>query len=96
MKKNDFRFVEENGKIFALEIFRLVLFPNLTGIINLEAATTFVTYENTQINSIMAILVEAILTLNHYRRASNGSMRCYEQLVVHLADQPYRKEEVGI
>ena len=47
MKKNDFRFVEENGKIFALEIFRLVLFPNLTGIINLEAATTFVTYGNT-------------------------------------------------
>jgi hypothetical protein len=36
MKKNDFRFVEENGRIFALEIFGLVLFPNVTGIISLQ------------------------------------------------------------
>jgi hypothetical protein len=70
MKKNDFRFVEENGRIFALEIFGLVLFPNITGIISLQVS----------INSIMAILVEAILTLNYCRRASKGSMRCYEQL----------------
>jgi hypothetical protein len=47
MKKNDFRFVEENGIIFALEIFGLVLFPNLNRIISLEVATAFVTYENT-------------------------------------------------
>jgi len=37
MKKNDFRFVEENGRIFALETFGLVLFPNVTGIISLLA-----------------------------------------------------------
>jgi hypothetical protein len=36
MKKNDFRFVEENGRIFALEIVGLVLFPNVTGIISLQ------------------------------------------------------------
>ena len=53
----------------------LVLFPNLIGIISLEAATTFVTYENTQINSTMTILAKKILTLNHCRR-----------VVVHVAD----------
>ena len=46
-RKNDSRF-KENGKILALGIFRFVLFPNLTRIISLEAATTFVSYENTQ------------------------------------------------
>jgi len=46
-RKNDSRFVEENGIILALGIFRLVLFPNLTGIINLKAAATFFAYENT-------------------------------------------------
>jgi hypothetical protein len=29
----------------------------------------------------MAILGEAILTFNHYRRASKGSMRWYEELL---------------
>jgi hypothetical protein len=32
--KNDSRFVEEKGRILVLEIFSLVLFPNLTIIIN--------------------------------------------------------------
>ena len=58
-----------------------MLFPNLTRIISLEAATAFVAYENTQINLIMVILVEIILTVNHCRRVGKGSMRCYEQLL---------------
>jgi len=55
-RKNKSRFVKEMGRILALGIFRLVLFPNLTGIISLEATTTFVVYENTQINLTMVIL----------------------------------------
>jgi hypothetical protein len=41
-RKNDSRFIEENGKVLALGIFGLVLVPNLIGIISLEAATTFI------------------------------------------------------
>jgi len=74
-RKNNSRFVEEKSIILVLGIFMLVLFPNLIGIISLEAATTFVTYENTQINSTTTILTKKILTLNHCRR-----------VVVHVAD----------
>jgi len=74
-RKNDFRFVKEKGIILVLEIFMLVLFPNLIGIISLKAATTFVTYENTQINCTATILAKKILTLNHCRR-----------VVVHVVD----------
>ena len=79
-RKNDSRFVEEKGIILALGIFRLMLFPNLTGIISLVAATCFA-YENTQMNLIAMILVKTILTLNHCKRVGKGSMRCYEQLL---------------
>ena len=58
-RKNDFRFVKEKGIILVLEIFMLVLFPNLIGIISLKAAITFVT---------ATILAKKILTLNHCRR----------------------------
>ena len=68
-------------KILALGIFKLMLFPNLIGIISLEAAATFVAYENTQINLIIVILAETILTINHYRRVGKGSMKCCEQLL---------------
>jgi len=55
-KNNDSRFGEEKGRILAFEIFRLMLFPKLTGIISLEAAATFVAFENTQINPNTTIL----------------------------------------
>jgi hypothetical protein len=35
----------------------------------------------TQINLIVAIQAETILTLNHCKRVGKGSMRCYEQLL---------------
>jgi hypothetical protein len=73
-RKNDSRFVEETGRILTLEIFILMLFSNLTGIICLEVAATFIVYKNTQINLIAAILVETILTLIHYRRVGKGSI----------------------
>ena len=41
------KFVEEKGKILALGIFMLMLRPNLTKIISLEADAAFITYENT-------------------------------------------------
>jgi hypothetical protein len=72
--------LKKKGKTFALGIFRLVLFPNLTRIISLEAAATFITYKNTQIHLTTVILVETI-SLNHCRRVSKGSMRCCEQLL---------------
>jgi hypothetical protein len=100
MRKNNSRFAEEKGRILALGILRLVLFPNLTKIISLElgilglvlfpnltkiisleVVVAFIAYKNTQINSTEAILVETISTLNHCRRVSKGSMRCYEQLL---------------
>jgi hypothetical protein len=46
-RKNESRLIEEKAKILALEIVKLVSFPNLTRIISLKAATIFVTYENT-------------------------------------------------
>jgi hypothetical protein len=75
---NDSRFVEEKDRILALGIFGLVLFPNLTRIISLEATIAFVAYENTQINLTTTILAETILTLNHCKRVGKGSMRCCE------------------
>jgi hypothetical protein len=67
-RKNDSRFFEKKGKIVALGIFGLVLFPNLTKIISLKATITFVVYKNTQINLTMMIVAKTILTLNHYIR----------------------------
>jgi hypothetical protein len=67
-RKNDSRFFEKKGRILALEIFGLVLFPNLTEIISLKATITFIAYKNTQINLTMMIVAKTILTLNHYRR----------------------------
>jgi len=46
-RKNDSKYVEEKGKIVALGIFELVLFPKLIGIISLEVTATFVAYKNT-------------------------------------------------
>jgi hypothetical protein len=56
--------LKKKGKILALEIFRLVLFPNLTGIISIEVIATFVAYENT------------ILRLKYCRRVIKGSICC--------------------
>lgn len=46
-RKNDSKYVEKKGRIVALGIFELVLFPKLIGIISLEVTTTFVAYKNT-------------------------------------------------
>jgi hypothetical protein len=80
-RKNDSRFVEEKSIILALRVFGLLLFPNPTGIISLEAAVTFVAYENTKINPTTTILEKSILTLNHCRSVDKGSIRCCEQLL---------------
>jgi hypothetical protein len=72
--------LKKEGKTFALGVFRLVLFPNLTGIISLEVAATFIAYKNTQIHLTTVIIVETI-SLNHCRRVRKGSMRCCEQLL---------------
>ena len=55
----------EKERLIALGIFGLVLFPSWTGIISLEAATSYVEYENTQINPVASILDETIITLNN-------------------------------
>jgi hypothetical protein len=73
--------MEEKYRILALGIFRLVLFLNLTRIISLEAAATFIEYKNSQINLTTTILGETILTLNHCRKVGKGSMSCCEQLL---------------
>jgi hypothetical protein len=80
-RKNDSRFIEEKDRILALEIFRLMLFPNLTRTINSEVAAAFVAYENTHINSTIVILAKTILTLSHCKRVSKRSMRCCEYLL---------------
>jgi len=79
-RKNVSRFIEKKGKKDS-GIFGLVFFPNLTGIISLEAATTFIKNENTQINFIVTILAKTILSLNHCKMVFNGTMRCYEQIL---------------
>ena len=48
--------LKKKGRILALGIFRLVLFPNLTRIISIEVIATFVAYENTQINPTAVIV----------------------------------------
>jgi hypothetical protein len=74
-RKNDSRFIEEKGRILALGIFRLMLFPNLTRTINSEVAAAFVAYENTHINPTIVILAKTILTLSHYKRVSDTTKR---------------------
>jgi len=93
-RKNDSRFIEENGRILALEIFELVLFPNLIGIISLEAAATFIENENTQINPTVAILAKTILTLNHCKRVFNGTMRCEQMLYIWLISHIETKKPI--
>jgi hypothetical protein len=93
-RKNDSRFIEENGRILALEIFELVLFPNLIGIISLEAAATFIENENTQINPTIAILAKTILRLNHCKRVFNGTMRCEQMLYIWLISHIETKKPI--
>jgi hypothetical protein len=64
----------ERDRLVTLGIFGLVLFPSIMGVISLEVATTFVDYENTQIN-LVAKLAETILTFNHYRKTRKWAMR---------------------
>jgi len=71
----------EKERLIALGIFGLVLFPSQTRVVSLDAATTYIEYENTQVNLVAAILVETILTLNHCRRTGKGAMRCCTQLL---------------
>ena len=71
----------ERDRLIALGIYGLVLFPSLTEVISLKAATAFVEYENTHVNPITAILVETFLTLNHFRKTGKGAMRCCTQLL---------------
>jgi len=71
----------EKERLIALGIFGLVLFPSQTRVVSLDAATTYIEYENTQVNLVAAILVETILTLNHCRRTRKGAMRCCTQLL---------------
>jgi hypothetical protein len=93
-RKNDSRFIEENGRILALGIFRLVLFPNLIGTNSLEAAATFIENENTQINPTIAILAKTILTLNHCKRVFSGTMRCEQMLYIWLISHIETKNPV--
>ena len=71
----------EKERLIALGIFGLVLFPSQTGVVSLEAVFAYVEYKNTQINPMVAILAETILTLNHCRRTGKGAIRCCMQLL---------------
>uniref|UniRef100_A0A6N2NM30 DUF7745 domain-containing protein n=1 Tax=Salix viminalis TaxID=40686 RepID=A0A6N2NM30_SALVM len=71
----------EKERLIALGIFGLVLFPSRTGIVSLEAAAAYVEYENTRINPVASVLAETIMTLNHYRKAGKGAVRCCTQLL---------------
>ena len=67
-KKSQHRALIKRDKLVSLGIFGFVLFPSLIGVISLEGGTVFIEYENTQINHVVAILDETILTLNHCRK----------------------------
>jgi len=71
----------EKERLITLGIFGIVLFSSHTGVVSLEAAAAYVEYENTQINPVVAVLAETILTLNHCRRTEKGAMRCCTQLL---------------
>lgn len=66
-KKSKHGSVMEKGKPISLGIFGLVMFPSLTGVISLKDVVVFGEYEYAQINYVVAILAETILTLNHCR-----------------------------
>jgi hypothetical protein len=63
-RKNDSRFVEERDIILYLRIFRLVLFPNLTGVISLKVHDfikyTSLEWSNTHLQSYFNKIVEVI------------------------------------
>jgi len=61
-----------------------VLFPSQTGVVSLEAAAAYVEYENTQINPVVAILVETILMLNHCREDQKRSNEMLHEIVIYL------------
>jgi hypothetical protein len=71
----------EKERLITLGIFGIELFSSHTGVVSLEAAAAYVEYENTQINPVVAVLAETILTLNHCRRTEKGAMRCCTQLL---------------
>ena len=73
-KKSQHGSMIERDRLVTLDIFGLVLFPNIIGVISLEIAATFVDYENAQIN-LVTRLAETILTLNHYRKTRKWVMR---------------------
>lgn len=81
---------EEKYQIVVFAIFWLILFSSLaTGIINIEAANTFIKYEQVNNNPTSAISAETSLSLNHYRWHERGVMQCYilllfMQIVSHL------------
>jgi len=80
-KKEQYRSMLERDRLIALGIYGLVLFPSLIGVISLEAAVAFVEYENTHVNPTTAILVETLLTLNHFRKTGKGAVRCCKKLI---------------
>jgi len=80
-KKSEQGSIIKRDKLITLGIFGLVLFPSLTGIISLEVVDVFVEYEDTYTNLVASILVETILTLNHFRRTGKGTMGCCTQLL---------------
>jgi len=66
---------EERYQIVVFAIFWLILFSSLaTGIINIEAANTFIEYEQVNNNPTSAISAETFLSLNHYRWHERGVM----------------------
>jgi hypothetical protein len=52
--------------------------------VSLEAAAAYVEYENTQINPMVAILVETILILNHCREDQKRSNEMLHEIVIYL------------
>jgi hypothetical protein len=67
---------QKKERLITLGIFGLVLFPSQTGVVSLDAAATYIEYENTQVNLVVAILAETIMTLNHCRRTGKEAMKC--------------------
>lgn len=69
---------EERYQIIAFAIFQLILFSSLAiGIISIEAANTFIEYEQVNNNPTSNISAKNFLSLNHYRWHEKEAFQCY-------------------
>jgi hypothetical protein len=79
MKKNveEGMLGDERYQLVAFAISGLILFLSEIRVISLEAANAFKEYEHDRIHLFGIILVETILSHNHYKMHGKGAVGCY-------------------